>query len=54
MQFLWKTESTSENATPERRIGVGSLSAEKYKWHFDKALGAKNTSDAVHNGERGL
>jgi hypothetical protein len=43
-----------KSTTPERRIGVGSLSAEKYKWHFDKALGAKNTSDAVHNGERGF
>jgi hypothetical protein len=40
VKFLWKTESTSKNPTPKRRI--------------DNALGAKITAGVVHNGKRGV
>jgi hypothetical protein len=40
VKFLWKTESTSKNPTPKRRI--------------DNALGAKITAGVVHNGKRGF
>jgi hypothetical protein len=54
VQFLWKTESTSKNPTPNVGFGVGPLPSAKHKFHIDNSLDAKIAASVVHNGERGF
>jgi hypothetical protein len=53
--FSWKTESTSKNPAPKRRIWrLGPLPSAKHEWYIDNALDAKIAAGVVHNGEIGF